>query len=618
MSASDLLNQAKMKAPYQVRRLSSWTVGATSRATKLPIPHRLEFSGLSTFKGKVDFEITPGVNVIYGAAHNGKTTIANSLLFGLFGVLPARGMSFKYFTGRLVDKEFALRVRMGFGEESPLYEAAFSLGQELSQAKCTLHEVQNKDSPEEVLRTSRMQSLEEIRRAFMEKIGIQLGSIENFINLAYLQEERNYLLGTRLASQDGRFIRASLVTSLAIGDFVNSVINQGREELKSVKNQQNDYARKATHIQSARGELLDTREVTEEQPSKLRKKRAELAEKIQQMRQKQEPSITSLMTQISALERELVKIERQLANATKLTGSDLQCDLCEESIPTLTVQKRVEEGICPICGEGTPYIDAQIVGELKASEKETVERINTLRAQVEELVTAEEPANLQETLQEYAQVTTELWERERERGSGQVSVLADEFAANHLNSLALEAEAKKIDLDQELGDIEKAIAFVEQYRREIFGEFLQNLNIRFKQLQNSLFTKILIKELNPDLSLNISRERFEDFSKTERNLAEILFRLSLLDTTKKPTFMLLETPSSDLDESYKESLAMLLNSYAATRTDQTQKQQTIVLTSLDPRFVNQLFEGTEKKVFSLLKRSTTTTPRQLKRLDEFF
>ncbi|MHA2232067.1 MAG: AAA family ATPase [Candidatus Hodarchaeales archaeon] len=618
MSATDLLDQARKKVPYQVRRLSSWTVGVTARSTTLPVPRRLELSGLTTFKEKVDFQISPGLNVVYGAAHNGKTTIANSLLFGLFGVLPARGMSHKYFTGRLVDKEFALRVRMGFGAESPLYEAAFSLGQELSQAKCTLHGVQNKDSPEDTLRTSRMQSLEDIRRTIMEKIGVQQDSINNFMNLAYLREERNYLLGTRLASQDGRFVRASLVASLAIGDFVNSVINQGREELKSVKNQQNDYARKAMHIQSARGELLDTREVPEGQLSELRTKRVELAKKIQQMRQTQEPSITSLMTQISALERELVKIERQLANATKLTGSDLQCDLCEESIPTLTVQKRVEEGICPICGEGTPYIDAQIVGELKASEKETVERINTLRAQVEELVTAEEPANLQETLQEYAQVTTELWERERERGSGQVSVLADEFAANHLNSLALEAEAKKIDLDQELGDIEKAIAFVEQYRREIFGEFLQNLNIRFKQLQNSLFTKILIKELNPDLSLNISRERFEDFSKTERNLAEILFRLSLLDTTKKPTFMLLETPSSDLDESYKESLAMLLNSYAATRTDQTQKQQTIVLTSLDPRFVNQLFEGTEKKVFSLLKRSTTTTPRQLKRLDEFF
>ncbi|MFQ5980476.1 MAG: AAA family ATPase [Candidatus Heimdallarchaeota archaeon] len=616
MSATDLLDQARKRVPYQVRRLSSWTVGVTARTTTLPVPRRLELSGLTTFKEKVDFQISPGLNVVYGAAHNGKTTIANSLLFGLFGMLPARGMSHKYFTGRLVDKEFALRVRMGFGAESPLYEAAFSLGQELSQAKCTLHGVQNKDSPEDTLRTSRMQSLEDIRRIFMEKIGVQERSMDNFMNLAYLREERNYLLGTRLASQDGRFIRAALVTSLAIGDFVNSVITQGREELKSVKNQQNDYARKATHIQSARGELLDTREVPEEQPSELRKKRVELAKKIQQMRQKQEPSITSLMTQISALERERVKIERQLANATNITESDLQCDLCEEPIPPLTVQNRVEKGICPICGEGTPYIDAQIVGELKASEKETVERINQLRTQVEEFATAEEPAHIQETLQEYAQATTELWERER--SGGQVSVLADEFAANHLNDLALEAEAKKLDLDQELGDIETTIAFVEQYRRDIFGEFLQNLNIRFKQLQNSLFTKILIKELNPDLSLKISRDRFEDFSKTERNLAEILFRLSLLDTTKKPTFMLLETPSSDLDESYKESLAMLLNSYAATRTDQTQKEQTIVLTSLDPKFVNQLFEGTEKKVFSLLKRSTTTTPRQLKRLDEFF
>jgi len=87
---------------------------------------------------------------------------------------------------------------------------------------------------------------------------------------------------------------------------------------------------------------------------------------------------------------------------------------------------------------------------------------------------------------------------------------------------------------------------------------------------------------------------------------------------KEPAFMLLETPSSDLDESYKESLAMLLNSYAATRADQTQKPQTIVLTSLDPRFVNLLFEETEKKVCNLLNRSMTTTPRQLNRLDEFF
>jgi hypothetical protein len=103
MSASNLLEQAKEKAPYQVRRLSSWTVGATTRVTKLPVPHRLEFSGLSTFKGKVDFQISPGVNVIYGAAHNGKTTIANAIMFGIYGELPARGMTLRYFTGRLSE-----------------------------------------------------------------------------------------------------------------------------------------------------------------------------------------------------------------------------------------------------------------------------------------------------------------------------------------------------------------------------------------------------------------------------------------------------------------------------------------------------------------------------------
>ncbi|MFX0114189.1 MAG: AAA family ATPase [Candidatus Hodarchaeota archaeon] len=625
MSATHLLKLARQTVPYHVRRLSGWTVGAATRSTKLPIPRRLELSGLSTFKEKVDFRIAPGLNVVYGAAHNGKTTIANSLMFGLFGVLPSRGMTHKYFTGRLTGKDFALRIRMGFGKEPFLYEASFSLNQDLKQAKCALHEFENDATPEDSLKTSRMQTLGDIRRTFMEKTGIQTQeSINNLINLVYFQEERNYLLGTRLDTQDGRFLRSSLVTSLAIGDFVNSVLSQGREELDSIRKQQNDYARKARHIQSARVELLDPEKAPQEQSSGLREKRKKLAKQIQQIRQMsgQRPQVSALITQLGDLEHERAKLETQLAHAKNIANDsdhEWQCDLCHEIIPPLTAQNRVEKGVCPICGEGAPYMDAQTFAELQSAEKETTEKIHQLRVQVEELTSSVEDDNLQELLQEYSRVTTELWEMER--SGSQATVLADEIAATHLNNLALEAEVKRTELTQELNDIEKAIEFVEQYRGEIFQEFIQNLDTRFKQFQNSIFTRILI-QLNPDLSLKIDRDRFEDFSKTERNLSEILFRLSLLDVFSRlhnePAFMLIETPSSDLDESYKESLAMLLNSYVTTRVDQHEKNQTIVLTSLDPRFINQIFEGAERKLLSLPRISATTTPRQLKRLDEFF
>jgi DNA repair exonuclease SbcCD ATPase subunit len=624
MSASNLLEQAKEKAPYQVRRLSSWTVGATTRVTKLPVPHRLEFSGLSTFKGKVDFQISPGVNVIYGAAHNGKTTIANAIMFGIYGELPARGMTLRYFTGRLSEKEFTLRVRMRFGGESSLYEASFSLSQELSKAKCTLHEFKGGESPSsEGVLTSQLFSLGDIQRAIMDQTGVQAQeSVTRLMNLVYLQEERNYLLGTRLNGQEGKFIRSSLISSLSIGDYINSVISQGWEELKSIKKQQREYSNKTAQLESASAQLQDTSDSSPVSSSELRKRRDNLYAKIQQAKQKpdQTAHISSLVAQISDLERELVKVRAQLAQIKDFTDrdKDWQCMLCEEVIPPLAAHKRLDEGVCPICGKGVPFIDSQAVEALRTSEKETTTNLEELRTQLRELATTEDTEELQEMLQEYARITTELWEEER--SGNNVSTLADEFAVTHLRELAAEADRKKNELSQNLSDVERALEFVEQYRSETYRDFTKNLDIRFRQLQNSLFTKVLI-QLNPDdLSLKIERDRFEDFSKTERNLSEILFRLSLLDVfssfRQEPAFMLIETPSQDLDESYKESLAMLLNSYVIR--SEGQKDVSLVLTSLDPRFINQVFEGTERNVLSLPRISTTATPRQLKRLDEFF
>ncbi|MFX1537204.1 MAG: hypothetical protein ACFFDI_23605, partial [Promethearchaeota archaeon] len=99
---------------------------------------------------------------------------------------------------------------------------------------------------------------------------------------------------------------------------------------------------------------------------------------------------------------------------------------------------------------------------------------------------------------------------------------------------------------------------------------------------------------------------------------EILFRLAVVETAVNmgifsEGFLIIETPTQDLDSTYKDALALLFNGYISSNLPIR-----LVITTLDVNFLKACLRDEPGNILMLPEITTTATPRQMKKLDDYF
>ncbi|MFX0094845.1 MAG: hypothetical protein ACFFBD_24125, partial [Candidatus Hodarchaeota archaeon] len=484
-------------------------------------------------------------------------------------------------------------------------------------------------------------TLEQTQALLRELTGISdIDFLTDIYQLFFYNEERNYTLGSRFRGIPGHIYRSRVLMALCGHEAVNQTLTKLEENLKDVKSQLRAIRTKSSSLRS----LIPEEEqavASSKALSNLRKqlptledKRAQLNNELGNLMSKKQPkkneqdNIRKLMKERDSLVQSSAQLQYELDNLNRLIkitqeAQEWMCPVCQHSVSPAIISERVKDSYCPLCGTGHPEISPIALSNLKSRIEELEKQIIEKNQKITQISTSNIDPEITERI---GTITSQLSQVEAEIASTQKQIFESSNQLTENQGVAIqiqeeldnmEEQASKLILDVET--FERSSEFLLHQVATFTKEFYQQLTKRFGQLQTSMFGKIL-SQINEDFTLdNAGRERFEDFSKTEKKTLELLFRLAATETAVNMKifpegFLIIETPTQDLDATYKEALALLFNGYLNTSIPIR-----LVITTLDMDFLKACVrEESGVNILMLPEITTTATPRQIRKLESYF
>ncbi|MHA2362718.1 MAG: hypothetical protein ACXAC7_02075 [Candidatus Hodarchaeales archaeon] len=588
------------------------TCSNTKSRFLLPMLNSLVISGLFPFKSDQIIELyrKEKANVIYGGNGAGKTTTINCIEFGLLGA--ASSLEIKStFSKRIINR---FDVKTNFTIDSKPY----LLQRTINPSGDSHHHVSLKRVGEEELISDfpTVEGVRDVSIEFQNLTGITLVDYAKIFDFLTLRVPRHHYLASNIFNIPGAQYRQSLFSKLLghpipvkISLIAYKIMNQTKSHIQRIKRRISIIKPLQTvEISSTQDQISETREsfeqdffVLENKIKELKIEKEELFTRIKELDQKR-------VSIDPAIHEELAQKEVRLAKLNQFQKEEWICEICENDY-SIIAQSRIRSQECPVCGQ---YADdlAQTLQELQ----EIGERIDKIR-QYFEKVQIRQQKLLQQTENIIKEIQVKdgeiaLIENKKREITAQQTVITpssrtQEVLENlHKELLTLETEEK---LYQELYLLTKG------WLDLISKEFISKLSKKWAYYQKELFDHAKWT-LAPNYSI-ISEDGqiFKDLSHGEKNLTDMIFRMSVIDVLLelKPSnlFFIVDTPEEGLDAAFYKRFQPLLNEFIKKHAT----ERFIVLTSCERDFVDEL-SSDNFRLENLLIKSTNSRPFQVRQL----
>ncbi len=598
----------------------------------LLIPSWFLVSGITTFDGDVSFQIAPGLNVVFAASHHGKTTFLNSLFFTLSNSfdLPTRRIS--YLSTRIANKSRQIILRTHL--LSKIYGKI-----EISKTITHGGKIKNvtiQKLSRNVERVLSSNSTDESK--ITEKKLLESGHFNNwkefanFYSIFFFGEFPQHLLDEKYRGMNSSaFLRkfwhevSGNHKARKILDHLDFLIRTKTRRLNEHK-KTHEILKRFVDNTSSKAIVVNepSDEIISERINQLEKKLKQLTRERQQQADDNKNHLDELINNKLQIQEEINRIESELTRYKRLDGNqkvyELFCPLCEDNLPKKIILRRIEEDTCPLCGSGSLYVDVSVILDLEDEKLRLLDQLSIIENKLQDFFQKRTDRSL-DIEEQILNIKSQL-----EALTIQKNSLSEKKHWKNMVNQIEQKTASITPLSKEVTELKKAKKIIqEEYDKNILN-ITRSLNRRFIQLQSALFNNILVQIDDHFKTKTLKHNTFTDFSNTERKLLEICFRLAICDTLftqcSKPSFLILETPEQDLDQTYKDLLAEMLASYHETFNLNQELALRLIISIVDGDFLRNLNAKTnsasEINVLPLHKYSTTTTERQQALLTTFF
>ncbi len=597
---------------------------------------------MTTFPQEKRISFDKGIHVIFGGNHSGKTTIVNSIRYGVFGLssssLP-EGVEKRYFSSRIQEN---IRNSLDINTECRLDNVKITTHRKVFSSINA--EIEATISKETKNTFSMSQETVVREKEYYDRLRGIMGNIDeqqlDFVsNLMFADESRHYILWSKNLENFVTYFLTSpeifkeymtLETEIIKTDIELTKLKQERTQGVN-KLQDNERLEKSFERTLKEFEKLDIDQVTEEIESlgnQLEECRTKVAEASNILSIKIKDR-SDIVTKIAENKHEIDEIEEKSDDAKKellkayLNPQDSdqyhlgrylyhkkQCPVCSADMSD-EINSRLEKRKCPLCGH-RDIVDYR--SDAKTSDNqfsiltESKEKIVSLMHSTETNLTKIE-GQIEETNmilgQEHAREVA-LLQRRAEFKSIEESLLRREIILDQLKKISMQKgvfEEAITEIDEKIENTNEKIEKTKQKQDRVRNDMeldaktaLTNVRQRFSNFfdiatngeESAKLTEHLIPELNGRPVFH-----YDTVSQFERTVFDYAFRIALLSefAVRTNTFpsLIIETPDEVTDESYIPHLAKAIFKYCSNLS--------IVVTTVNTDLMKHLlnnYKGEEK------------------------
>lgn len=252
---------------------------------------------------------------------------------------------------------------------------------------------------------------------------------------------------------------------------------------------------------------------------------------------------------------------------------------------------------------------ARLHSEIKkqvGSKKTAIERIRRKSDEVQHLLGQAEKAQEGTELRNESNLKAVLKNLDNSTRKDVVRALEQ-----HFERLSIEIK----ELARQFDEIKQIKSFLTDEMEQRSQHFIDAINQHFEAVQVRIFDskQALLHLGNLGKLIIAKRTKYDDFSKAEQKLLEVLFRLSFISVSHHDRgFLVLETPSEDLDQEYKQLLVQELARFS-------RDGHRLICTETNPRFVQALKRQCSATVVDLSEHAAlSATKLEQTSLDYFY
>jgi DNA repair exonuclease SbcCD ATPase subunit len=616
----------------------------------------LRINNMTTFPHDLRISFEKGVNIIFGGNHSGKTTIVNSIKYGVFGLSwnqPAEGVEKRYFSNRIKEIERkSLEISAVYHIEAmttTVRRTVFSSGTAEIEARTS------KDSSKSLSTSAECISREkDYYDALREHMGLSDNEQLKFIpSLIFADENRQPVLWSKNLED---FVLRLLTSAESIDRLrlVESQLGKAQKDMDKLSQDKDQLMKKNAEnrrISEFLNETLKKIERTgiDKDIKEYRTMNKDLEDhrikntRLNEALQNKLIERSSLQTQLNNNQRNLLDLrakseefDKELVKAfldpddPKKTHFgryfyyEKKCPFCSADL-SKEINFRVENKKCPICGQGelTDYrIDMKKIEQKLSELDEEREKLNTLNHDIQkDLDKASEKIEMLTRSKEEARVKeTALLQRLNES-----KAIEEDLYRKELTSKELAEMRKKIDfderamakIDKDMKTVEMEIEKIIQLQNKTKATMKTEINLVLARIREK-FSSFINAATNGELSAGLSQNFIpmlggrpvfdpEQASQFERTLMDYAFRIVLLSVLAERTdttpSLVLETPDEVTDEAYISYLAGAILSFSSNLS--------IIVTTVNSELMKQLLKNykpndKKKRLFDLVSNGTIT------------
>lgn len=585
----------------------------TSNLT-LPQFLKLKIINMNTFPDQLRVSFNRGINVIYGGNHSGKTTIVNSIKFGVFGLSWDSGdnVETRYFSDKIteIDRK-SLEINMVYKIKSITTEVertVFASGTVSMKSKTSKEEGKSLAISAETFSHEK-----DYDNALKEYIGI-IGQENSTLvpKLIFADENRQTILWTKNLE---KFVRRFLTSKETIDRLAMiesqitkarhdiEILNQKREQLNKRGEEKKTFARflrqslesiKVTssdkyieNYKNAHKELNDCRARLWQLNAAIQKELTQRSN-LQNNLIENERKLNGLQTYQDALNNKILKAfldpeDPKTTHFGRYFFHEKKCPFCATDLSE-EIKTRVENKKCPVCGQGEmPASNSsmqEINQKLSDIEKEKTKLIDLIKEIQNKITKATDKINTLMTASETERANEiTLSERIKQAKVIEETVNKQDVMSKELSDLQIEIQ----NYEKAVGEISEDIAIVESELEKLYeisakatAALKAETDTAFGKIQQT-FTSFIASATNSELRAELSENliptlagrqifRPDQVSQFERLMMDCAFRIAVLSVlaqmTKTVPSLVLDTPDEVADEAYIPYLASALAAFS--------------------------------------------------------
>ena len=616
----------------------------------------LRISNMTTFPSELRVSFQPGVNVVFGGNHSGKTTIVNSIKYGVFGLSSSQSdeqVEKRYFSHRIIESDRkSLDIRTVYNLKP---KTTFVDRTVFSSGTAELRSSTSKGSPGRLSKSAEIIVREkDYNDALRENMGSLNDEQLSFIqNLVFADENRTLVLWSRnledltldlLISTENAEKLKMIESQLRIAKEDLDKIERSKEQQTKKKLEQERISYFLTErlkriaLQSTDKHVREYKSLTANL-DKCRNKHAELKDILQNKLTERSDLFTKLSnnqqklldirTQSEEFQKELMKAiinskEAKEVHLGRYFYYGKRCPFCSADLAD-EMRSRLENRKCPVCGQGeltnnrvdTNEIERKLDildkdrATLTVSNVEIQKQIEITNRKIEELTASSEQERVREN---------HLLEKLNEN-----KFIEESLHEKKMISKELEELRKQIDsiaeimeeTEKESEKIKAEIMKIEQLKIKMRTVIKEGLDITLSGIKKkfSSFVRTATNgELRSELATSLTpilegRSIFypEQASQFERTLMDFAFRIALLsefaERTDTTPSLILETPDEITDEAYIPYLAEALSRFSNSLS--------LVVTTVNSEMMKDLLkkytpDDRRKRITDLVSKGTLT------------